>query len=158
MAYRIHTLPQKHLGSHADITVTMQAVDDPLHHDLVLNARKTKDVRAITRRRDPIPVVRGYEVRRNGDLIAVTLELGAALPRYCRPTWIILTAGGNQKSYFIGLHETAREAYWEQWRQDGTAAELHDRRAERARRRLPEGMDRRTAARLDALALEGLGL
>jgi hypothetical protein len=134
----------------------MQAVDDPLHHDLVLNARRTTNVRAITRRRDPVPVVQGYEIRRNGELIAISLELGAPLPGRRKLRWLILRKSGGQHAGFVGLRETAHEAYWDTWRDETADAELRDMRAERARRRLPAGMDRRTAARLDALALEGL--
>ncbi|ABY31960.1 hypothetical protein [Methylorubrum extorquens] len=158
MAHRIHTLQHSYPGDHAGVAIMMQAVDDPLRHSLVLNARRTTSVRAITRRRDPVPVLQGYEVRRDGEVIALSLQLGARLPGLRRVTWLILRNSGGQRACFTGLHETAHEAYWDTWRDETAAAELRDRRAARARRRAPGGMDRRTAARLDAVALQGLSV
>lgn len=154
MPYRIHVLPQRCLTDHR-VRVTMQEYDEPLHHDVVLNARRTKLVKAVTRRREPIRIARGFEVRRDGEVIGVLLEPYDRLPHFRHKTWLAISVEGPQPCCNVDLHCTAAELYWATWRAELTAIETRQRKAQREV--LPEEKAaRRRADRIDSEALAGL--
>lgn len=130
---RTHVLPLAYLGD-KKARVTAVRVDDPERHKLVLNTARTRFIRQLTREpkrfETPVRIRAGYEVRLEGELLALALNPDRRMPNLKAHYWLAIMPDLTVCAW-IGntLYTTMRELFLHRRLLDESRAAARDKDA-----------------------------